>query len=191
MKPGSFSRLGWGWLFLAGIVLVGTISYITPDSGTLDQQMPSGRYLLHLEQMDTQTSIRGAVYFEYTGQQEGLLATRIFKLQFVNSELGEGPGLGFLVPLSESGAEIQPKSYRVDPEQKGFMNGFEKVFGYADLKGETPSLFFTRSGKLEILRADPGLVSGRLEMDLDDGHGHILRLKGSFKAQPLPSSLSL
>lgn len=191
MKPGSLSRLGWGWLFLAGIVLVGTISYITPDTGTLDQQVPSGRYLLHLEQEDHQTSIRGAVYFEYTGEQEGLLATRIFKLQFINSELGDGPGLGFLVPLSAPGAEIQPKSYRADPEQKGFMNGFEKVFGYADLKGESPCLFFTRSGKLDILRAEPGLVSGSLEMDLDDGHGHILRLKGTFKAQPLPSSLSL
>lgn len=181
----------WGWPFLAGILLIGTISYISPEATSYVEQLSSGRYFLATVHNGEHHAIRGPVYFEYTGQKERLIATRIFKLHFVNSTPADGYGFGFLIPLSESNENIRLEKYQVDPESRGFMNGYGSVFGYADLRGTTPSLYFTESGSISITTNSPEEVSGTIDMVLDDGSGNSIHLEGSFRALPLPSNLSL
>jgi hypothetical protein len=181
----------WGWPFLAGIVLIATISYISPESTSIKQELSSGRYFLDAIRNGEHDAIKGPVYFEYTSQEERLIATRIFKLHFANSMTAEGPGIGFLIPLSDSDGTIGADTYRVDPESRGFMNGYGSVFGYADLRGGSPSLYFTESGSISIIATGPKEVSGNINMVLDDGSGNSIHLEGSFRALPLPSNLSL
>ena len=191
MKTGSVQFFSWGWPFLVGLVLIGTISYISPDSSSFPGELSSGRYLLETNQNGEYEAIKGPVYFEYTGREERLTTTQIFKLHFVNKRTSEGPGFGFLIPLSDSGERIGTDKYRVDPESKGFMNGSGSVFGYADLRGASPSLYFTESGSISIITSGPEEVSGTIDTILDDGIGNSIHLEGSFRALPLPSNLSL
>ena len=175
---------------MAGILLIGTISYISPESTSFEKELSSGRYFLDAVRDGEHDAIKGPVYFEYTGQKEQVIATRIFKLHFANSVTAEGPGFGFLIPLSDSEESIGMDTYKVDPESRGFMNGFGSVFGYADLRGDSPSLYFTESGRISIIATGPEEVSGNIDMVLDDGSGSSIHLEGSFRASPLPSNLS-
>jgi hypothetical protein len=187
-KSSAFLR--WGWPFLVGILLIGTISYISPESGSKNQELPSGRYFLDADRNGEHEAIKGPVYFEYSGEKEQLIAMRIFKLHFANSVTSEGPGFGFLIPLSDSEKGIGADTYIVDPQSRGLINGFGSVFGYADLRGDSPSLYFTESGRISIIESGPGEVSGNIDMVLDDGNGNSMHLEGSFRASPLPSNLS-
>lgn len=191
MKLISAPLLRWRWLFLAGILLIGTISYISPESASDVGQLSSGRYLLEASQNGEEDVLNGPVYFEYTNQKERLMATRIFKLHFVNSATSEGPGYGFLIPLSDLDGRVGMEVYSVDPERKGFMNGTGSVFGYADLRGASPSLYFTKSGSISIITTSPEEISGNIDMVLTDGRGNAIHLEGSFRALPLPPGLSL
>lgn len=186
----SISLIRMGWPFLAGILLVGIISYVNPDSGYFKKELPSGRYRLEAVRNGEQNALKGPVYFEYTGQKERFLATRIFKLHFANTLSSEGPGIGFLIPLSDVDQAIETDTYWVDPENRGFMNGFESVFGYADLRDVSPSLYFTESGSISIVETSPGEVSGSIDLVLDNGSGASIHLEGDFRALPLPSNLS-
>ena len=176
---------------MAGVLLIGTISYVVPEPYYHINEISSGQYLLETEQQGKQKAMKGPVYFEYTGQKELLMDTRIFKLHFVHSVSSEGPGFGFLIPLSKSDQVIGMEEYRVDPDNKGFMNGFGSVFGYADLRGDTSSLYFTESGNISITATSPEEVSGNVDVVLDDGSGNSIHLEGAFRELPLPSVLSL
>lgn len=180
-----------GWPFLVGILLIGTISYISPEASIYNEELKPGRYFLDAVRDGEHDAIKGPVYFEYTGQKEQLIATRVFKLHFVNSVSSEGPGFGFLIPLSDSGETIGTLTYETDPDSRGFMNGFGSVFGYADYRGDAPALYFTESGRISIIETSPEEVSGNIDMVLDDGSGSSIHLEGSFRALPLPSDFSM
>ncbi len=190
MNLKSIPLVRWGWPFLAGILVVGIISYVNPDSGYFKEELSSGRYRLEAVHNGGHNSLKGPVYFEYTGQKEHFLATRIFKLHFANSIASEGPGFGFLIPLSDMDQAIETETYWVDQDNRGFMNGFESVFGYADLSDVSPSLYFTESGSISIVETSPGEVSGSIDLVLDNGSGGSIHLEGDFRALPLPSNLS-
>ena len=190
MNFNTTSVVRWGWLVLAGILLAGTISYMSPEVASFNEALTSGRYFLDAVRDGEHEAIKGPVYFEYSGQQEQPIATRIFKLHFANSATPEGPGFGFLIPLSDSEEAIRTDTYTVDPESRGFMNGFGSVFGYADFRGDAPSLYFTEAGRISITTTGPDEVSGNIDMVLDDGSGNSIQLEGSFRASPLPSKLS-
>jgi hypothetical protein len=191
MKPLYASLIRWRWPFLAGVLLIGTISYVVPEPYYSINDLSSGQFLLETDDQGERKAMKGPVYFEYTGQEKTLMDTRIFKLHFVQSASSEAPGFGFLIPLSSSDEKIDLDKYWVDHENKGFMNGFGSVFGYADLRGTNPSLYFTESGSIAIIATSPEEVSGNIDMVLDDGSGNSIHLEGSFRALPLPSNLSL
>ena len=187
-KTSPFLR--WGWPFLVGILLIGTISYISPETTSFDQELSSGQYFLDAIRNGEHDAIKGPVYFEYTGQKEQLFNKRIFKLHFANSVTSDGPGFGFVIPLSDSDESLGADTYQVDPDRRGFMNGFGSVFGYADLRGDSPSLYFTESGRISFTTTGPEEVAGNIDMVLDDGNGNSIYLEGSFRASPLPANLS-
>jgi len=191
MKPLYASLFRWRWPLLAGVLLIGTISYISPQTTDFNSDLTPGRYYLEMVRNGDQEAIKGPVYFEYTGQKEQLITTRIFKLHFANLDSSERPGFGFLIPLSDSDESIGTLTYEVDPESAGFMNAFGSVFGYADFRGDAPALYFAESGGISMIATGPEEVSGNIDMVLDDGSGNSIHLEGSFRALPLPSDLSL
>ena len=190
MKANNPRWLRRTWPILLVLVLVITISYIGPESLPINTELGSGKYELETVLEDQSSVLRGPVYFEYSEKQNSPAETRVFKLHFVHPIVAEGPGLGFMIPLSGTHEIIDQGKYAVDVRSRGAMENFETVFGYADLGGKTPDVYFTESGSISILASDPGEVFGVMDLVLDDGNGASIKVKGDFKAQPLPSNLS-
>ena len=83
------------------------------------------------------------------------------------------------------------ETYRVDPNDRGFLSGNNSVFGYADLHKGSDDLYFTESGKIVIKEVLGAEVCGIIDVVLEDYYGESLSIKGSFRARQLPQNLSL
>ena len=180
-----------GWPLLLGVILIGAISYVAPGSPELQTDITSGQYALKADEGSEQHLYSGDVYFEYTKEQGGVADFGVFKLHFLSESLEDSPGFGFLIPLSHVEKEIQVKTYEVDPQSRGFMNGLGTVFGYADFKKKPASLYFADTGSLSISDISNGQVSGEIDVVLDNGSGEQIQLEGRFRALPIPSSLAM
>lgn len=179
------------WPFLLGLLLVLTISYITPEAIPVNAELAIGKYELKTEVGGEKNTLRGPVYFEYSQKQNSPMESRIFKLHFVNPLVSDGPGFGFLIPLSGIEEMIKTGRYSVDEKGQGFTGSFETVFGYADMGGETTALYFSESGSISISGCTPREVLGEIDMILNDGNGGVIRVTGLFNALRLPSNISL
>jgi hypothetical protein len=192
MKPRPAYFWSFAWPFLLVLLLVGSISYIDPASSRSGGDIATGKYLLKADLNGEHTSLEGIVYYEYTSQSQGGVDKSIFKLHFLDASDTDAPGFGFLIPLNNSANHIEKDTYRVDPNGRGFMNGFGTVYGYADLHTDEGKLYFTESGSISIGETMVGEeVVGNLEIVMDDGSGGTIRLEGDFKARRLPPSIKL
>lgn len=178
------------WPILLGLVLIITISYISPERIPLKTELASGKYNVETVLDDKNNVLRGPVYFEYSEKQSSPSETRIFKLHFVNPLMAEGPGFGFMIPLAGTDQIIEAGKYSVDEGITGIINNFQTVFGYADMGGKTSDLYFSESGSISVLGCAPTEVFGKIDIVLDDGSGKSIRVRGDFNAKPLPSDFS-
>lgn len=191
MKATHFRWLKRAWPLLLGLLLVITISYIGPDKIPMNVELATGKYKLETVLNDQKSMLRGPVYFEYSEKQSSPVEARIFKLHFVNPLVAEGPGFGFMIPLSGTDVMLREGEYSVDESSRGILKNFETVFGYADMGGKTSALFFSESGSITVTGCTPSEVFGEIDMMLDDGNGATIRITGDFNAQPLPSNINL
>ena len=109
----------------------------------------------------------------------------------MNAPISKGPGFGFLIPLETADGRILKKTYRVDSDNKGFISGYNAVFGYADLHQDSSDLYFTESGRISITKSAGEEVYGKIDIELKNGHGESMIIKGHFRARPLPPRMSL
>ncbi|MGB5404857.1 hypothetical protein [Robiginitalea sp.] len=188
-KDSKWFRLAWP--FVLGVALVMAIAYIAPDPVPKTAELATGKYDLETAIDGQSNKINGPVYFEYSDKQDNSMESRIFKLHFVNPLIAEGPGFGFLIPISGTDEMIEQGEYSVDEQSGGVMKRFDTVFGYADLGGKTSALYFSESGSISISGCTPREVLGEIDMVLHDGIGGSLRVTGAFKARPLPSNISM
>ncbi|MGB5315097.1 MAG: hypothetical protein WBN56_03795 [Robiginitalea sp.] len=189
IKGSKLFRLTWP--FVLGLALVLAIAYIAPDSSPITAGLGTGKYDLVAAVDGKSNNIKGPVYFEYSDKQDNSMESRIFKLHFVNPLIAEGPGFGFLIPISGTNELIDKGEYSVDEQSGEVMRSFDTVFGYADLGGKTSALYFSESGTISISGCTPREVLGEIDMVLNDGNGATIRVTGAFKAQPLPSNITL
>lgn len=189
IKDSKLFRLTWP--FVLGLALVLAIAYIAPDSSPITAGLGTGKYDLVAAVDGKSNNIKGPVYFEYSDKQDNSMEARIFKLHFVNPLIAEGPGFGFLIPISGTNELIDKGEYSVDEQSGEVMRSFDTVFGYADLGGKTSALYFSESGTISISGCTPSEVLGEIDMVLNDGNGATIRVTGAFKAQPLPSNITL
>jgi hypothetical protein len=180
-----------GWPFLLGVLLIGTISYIVPAPVDLNGNIASGQYIMEATGDEERIIYNGPVYFEYSEDERGVVDFEVFKLHFLGGAKEESPGFGFLIPLADAEDKIHAKTYKVDPESKGFMNGHGSVFGYADFKQHPAALYFADKGRIAISEISSDKVNGKIDIVLDNGNGDKLRLEGRFKALPMPSSIQV
>jgi hypothetical protein len=179
------------WPVLLGVASVLVIAYIAPDPASVTAELAPGKYDLETAADGKSKKINGPVYFEYSEKHNNSMESRIFKLHFVNPLLAEGPGFGFLIPISGTDEMIDKGEYTVGEQGAEVMSHFNTVFGYADLGGKTSALYFSESGSISISGCTPREVFGEIDMVLNDGSGGSIRVTGAFKAQPLPSNIAL
>ena len=188
-NPTQFWSYALPWVLV--LLLAGGISYMKPRELALLEDLSPGQYVLETKQDGESDLLNGPVYFTYSRQKGGLGNQIVFKLHFTTSGAEDGPGIGFLVPLGNSGEEMPQGTYRVDAGRQGLITGYETVFGYADFPEEAGAILFTESGSLLILESQRQEVSGQLDVVLSDGQGRSIALAGSFRALPLPANIKL
>jgi hypothetical protein len=95
---------------------------------------------------------------------------------------GKVHSMGFLIRKQNWGEELEEGRYKVPAEIDGFIQGFEGVFGFANIKelGELP--FFAVGGTIDISYIGPKLLHGDLEIKLRNSEGKYLNIKGDFNA---------
>jgi len=179
IKDSRFFRLMWMVGLVVASVLV--IAYIAPDPVSLTGELAPGKYDLETAANGKSKKVNGPVYFEYSDKHNNSMESRIFKLHFVNPLTAEGPGFEL----------IDKGEYSVGEQGAGVMTHFDTVFGYADMGGKTSALYFSESGSISISGCTPREVFGEIDMVLNDGSGGSVRVTGAFKAQPLPSNITL
>ncbi len=147
-----------------------------------DSNLESGTYQLN-SMGAANALLEGKISFErdeVISNKGRLLST--LKLNFSDKQnTGQIP-IQFLISVDTDRQKISEGTYNISRYISGFMNNFDGVFGYANLNmlGERP--FFTRKGQLVITEKSLDLISGRLDVFLEDVNGESLHLKGSFSA---------
>ena len=191
MKAGNSKWLRRSLPVLLGIAFALTISYIGPDTFLTTPDLAPGKYVLETVLDRESRTFRGPVYYEYSQVDPGSLESGMFKLHFVNPLIEEGPGFGFQIPFSGEEEVIGTGKYRVDAGNRSLIKSKESVFRYADMGGSSTALYLSESGSLTILGSQPGEIVGQIDMELNDGNGASISVKGDFKAKPLPSNIAM
>ncbi|MDG1571333.1 hypothetical protein OZ410_03340 [Robiginitalea sp. M366] len=183
-------KLRLGVLVSVVFLLAVSISHTVPQrTGT--QALPEkGTYAITSWMGQEQQVLEGQVYFEVAPQVNGIKGSSVFKLHFINARDAAGAGFGLMIPISSDLQTIAADQYEVPDTDKGFLNRYESVFGYADTLEEGSSLYFTESGSISIQYASTQEVSGIVDLRLTDNGGHSMELRGPFHARPLNRSSS-
>jgi hypothetical protein len=64
----------------------------------------------------------------------------------------------------------------------GLINGFDGVYGFADVNGSNELPFFIKTGSVTILKNHDNAIDGGLEVQFKNANGESLNIKGSFNA---------
>ena len=64
----------------------------------------------------------------------------------------------------------------------GLINGFDGVYGFADVNGLNELPFFIKTGGIIIIKNHEDTIDGNLEVQFKNANGESLNIKGSFSA---------
>ncbi len=140
-------------------------TYAIQSTGSLDQYLGG--------EVNFETS------FETNKNQN---STSILKLKLACEDNTFEHSIEFLIAKENTSNQISKGSYLVSQENRGFLNNFEGVFGFANINslGELP--FFAKSGEVHIDFADDITVVGTLNVSLQNANGKSINLTGDFVA---------
>lgn len=89
----------------------------------------------------------------------------------------------FLISKENSSNKMALGTYKVTKDDDGFLNYFDGVFGFANIKalGELP--LFAQNGEIKIRYIDAKTVRGYMRIDLHNANGKSIHLEGGFMAK--------
>ena len=158
------------------------ISFISRGLSNKHPGVDSGTFQLNSTGA-ANTLLEGNSFFEQDEviSRKGRLLS-ILKLNFRDNRDPRDIPIQFLISVDTDKQKISTGKYNISRYISGFVNNFDGVFGYANLSilGEKP--FFTRKGQLVITEKSQDLISGTLDVILEDLNGESLHLQGSFSA---------
>ncbi|NNK18421.1 MAG: hypothetical protein HKP49_04660 [Maribacter sp.] len=125
----------------------------------------------------------GEVYFENTlhTNKEGIPFATL-SLKFVDDGLSEEHMMEFLITRKNQSSPIKKGKYGVEEDIDGFINDFDGVFGFANVKslGEKP--FFAKKGEVVITEITNLRLIGYLDVTLKCTNGTKILIKRGFNA---------
>ncbi len=129
-------------------------------------------------------NLRGTITFETSIEKTNSgtpFSTLKLKLDDVTSNTQHM--MEFLISKENSSNEIPLGTYKVTKDIDGFLNYFDGVFGFANIKtlGEFP--LFAQNGEIKIRYLDTKTAQGYIRMNLRNANGKSIHLKGSFLAK--------
>ncbi|MEH6679714.1 MAG: hypothetical protein V7724_04160 [Sediminicola sp.] len=133
---------------------------------------------------DYSNELNGEVSFETsiaTSSDNGRFFTLQLDLSSEGSEEGQDD-FGFLISHKMGSEKLGVGTFQVVPEPEGFINQFNGVFGFANIRslGEVP--FFAENGSITIFYVDKGTAIGAIAVNLRNAEGKHVKVVGNFKA---------
>jgi len=104
------------------------------------------------------------------------------KLNLKNNKKEVVHSLGFLISEQNNSSQLKQGTYKVSRKIEGFLNCFDGVFGFANIKvlGELP--FFARKGKITILQINDRRLRGNIDITMESPNGKQIHITGNFTA---------
>ncbi len=142
-----------------------------------------GRYLIK-SSGDFNKELKGYINFE-TSKEKSANGKNFstLKLDLKNEDKSPKHSLEFLISKQNQDKHIPVVgSYSIVKDIDGFLNYFDGVFGFANIRdlGEAP--LFAHKGKITIDHFDDNCLSGLLTVNLQNSGGKRIYLTGSFVA---------
>ncbi|WP_411029551.1 hypothetical protein [Spongiimicrobium sp. 3-5] len=132
---------------------------------------------------DYSLELQGEFYFETTLETSGKgTKFSVLKLGLKSDENQLPYTMEFLISQRNRSNEISSGVYRVNNDIDGFLNYFDGVFGFADIQEKGALPFFTKKGKVVILRKEQDKLWGIMEITLRNEQGKQINISGNFSA---------
>ncbi len=141
-----------------------------------------GRYIIK-SSGDFNKELKGYINFE-TSKERSANGKNFstLKLYLKNEDKSPKHSLEFLISKQNQDKYIPVGSYSIVKDIDGFLNYFDGVFGFANIRdlGEAP--LFAHKGKITIDHFDDNSLSGLLTVNLQSSGGKRIYVTGSFVA---------
>ena len=125
----------------------------------------------------------GVVYFENTLETnaQGIQCSTL-SLKFISNESSDQHSMELLITKQNQSSPIKKGKYGVSEDIEGFLNDFDGVFGFANVRsiGEEP--FFANTGKVVITQITELGLRGYMDVTLKCNKGNKIFINGSFSA---------
>lgn len=155
-------------LFLFSSGSKATVDYPALKSGSCQFNV-TGKYNLKIE---------GVATFQYSAEEDELGNRRNkLMLNFVPNGNAEVQTIEFVIAQNE----MLTGFYRIKT-LNGLINGFDGVYGFADMDGPNELPFFIKTGGVRIIKNYNDAIDGSLEVQFKNANGESLNIKGSFSA---------
>jgi hypothetical protein len=145
-----------------------TADYSALKSGSCQLNV-SGKYNLNIEGVAT---FHSSVHEDELGNRRNKLM-----LNFVPNDNVEVQTIEFVIAQNE----MLTGFYRIKT-LNGLINGFDGVYGFADIDGSNELPFFIKTGGVRIHKNYEDAIDGSLEVQFKNANGESLNIKGSFSA---------
>ena len=155
-------------LFLLSSGSKPTVDYSALKSGSCKFNV-TGKYNLSIEGVAT---FQNSVDEDELGNRRNKLM-----LNFVPNGNVEVQTIEFVIAQNE----MLTGFYRIKT-LNGFINGFDGVYGFADIAGANELPFFIKTGGVRIHKSYDDAIDGSLEVQFKNANGESLNIKGSFSA---------
>ncbi len=125
----------------------------------------------------------GIVYFEniFKTNNQGIPFSTL-SLKFIDNVSSDQHMMELLITKQNQSSPIKKGKYGVAEDIEGFLNDFDGVFGFANVRsiGEEP--FFTRKGKVVITQITELGLRGNINVTFKCNKGTKIFINGSFSA---------
>jgi len=177
--PRIFSKIG----NLVLLVIVSTlfISGTKLDLKPLTTADEDDDYTLRLTG-NLNNYISGGVNFETSRVTTSKgISFSILKLKLDDKDHFLKHSMEFLI-AKETSKSLSKGTYKVSSNKEGLLNYFNGVFGFANINalGELP--LFAKSGEIQINHLDETRVNGIIRIQMSNGVGKSVYVKGNFVA---------
>jgi len=125
----------------------------------------------------------GVVYFENTLEtnNQGIPFVTL-SLIFIENESLVQQNMELLISKQNQSVPIKKGKYGVAEDIEGFLNDFDGVFGFANLRSIREEPFFAKEGKVVISKISELGLKGYLDITLKCNKGTKIFINGSFSA---------
>ncbi|NNE77448.1 MAG: hypothetical protein HKN31_10295, partial [Pricia sp.] len=129
--------------------------------------------------------LKGQIRFELKTIEDissGNYPITTLKLDFGSAEETSSHTVGFIISGKHMARQSLIGTYGVTDNTKGFLNHYNRVFGFADINNLGEQSFFAYGGSINVTDVHDDALHGNLKVNFRDFEGETMQLTGDFIA---------